>query len=261
MNLSEMLVNHTYLFMLVLLRYIGMFILTPFFSSDLILTRVKLGLSLLLTVTTFPLLRNIYTVEFPVHLLQVVGDGIRELAIGILLGFVLLLVFAAFQLAGKLIDLRMGFRIANELDPLTGESAPIMGQLKNVLATLLFLVINGHLLVVRGLFNSFSLIPPAEAVLTGASLWQFVVRRSADLFIVGFQIALPVVGTIFMIDVLLGFLARSVPQMNIFIVGLPFKILVGFVVLFLSLSVLVHFYEGLFDQFFQDMLRLFNLLR
>ena len=260
MPVSEMLVNHTYFFMLVFLRYLGLFILTPFFSSDLIITRIKLGLSLLLTIMSFPLLLNMYSVEFPQHVLIIIGHSVREMAIGVLMGFILLLVFSAFQLAGKLIDLRMGFRIANELDPLTGESAPIMGQFKNVMATLLFLVINGHLLVVRGLFNSFSYIPPGEAIFTQTSLWQLLVRRSADLFIVGFQIALPVVGTIFMVDVLLGFLARSVPQMNIFIVGLPFKILVGFIVLFLSLNVLVHFYEGLFADFFRDMISLFDLL-
>ncbi|MFW6278804.1 MAG: flagellar biosynthetic protein FliR [Bacillota bacterium] len=260
MNLENFLVNNTYFFFLVFLRYLGIFLVTPMFSSDVILTRIKLGLTLVLTIVTFPVLQNLYSPEFPNHILSVAGSGIRELAVGFLIGFILLLIFTAIQLAGKLIDLRMGFRIANELDPLTGSSAPIVGQLKNILGILVFLGIDGHLLIIKNLFNSFETIQPGMVMLDNYSVLELVFRRSADLFIIGFQIALPIVGTVFMIDVLLGFLARSVPQMNIFIVGLPFKILVGFMVMYLSMNTLLYFYRGLFEQFFEDVLMLIEIL-
>ncbi len=259
MQLEMFLIDNTYLFLLILIRYLGLFIITPLFSSSVVLNRIKVGLALLLTVVSFPVLQNLYSPQLPESVIIIVGEVLREVSIGILFGFTVLLIFSAVQLAGKLIDLRMGFRIANELDPVTGISAPIMGQFKNILATLTFLVINGHLILIRSLFATFDIIPPGKTVFENLT-WQFMFRSSADLFIIGFQIALPIVGTVFMIDILLGFLARTVPQMNIFIVGLPVKIIAGFIVLLLSLHVSIYFYRNMFENMFEEIIRLINLL-
>ncbi|MFW6270415.1 MAG: flagellar biosynthetic protein FliR [Bacillota bacterium] len=209
-SLSGNFSSSTYLFIIILIRYTGLFLITPLFSSKMILSRIKIGLAFLLSIITFPLIKETATVEFPGHLLILTGDVIQELSVGFLIGFIVLLVFSAVQLAGQFIDLRMGFRIVNVFDPLTGASSPIMGQYKNIIVTLVFLVINGHHLLLKSLFKSFEIIPPGKAIFVN-NLWQFIFRRSADMFLIAFKIALPVMGTIFVVDIILGFLARSVP--------------------------------------------------
>jgi flagellar biosynthetic protein FliR len=130
MNLGTILSNYSYFFILIMVRYVGIFLITPVLGSEIILTRIKVGLSFLLAIVTVPVLYQQQTVAIPTSVITIALEVIRELAIGFLLGFVVFLVFAAIQLAGQLIDLRMGFRIANVFDPISGASSPIIGQLK-----------------------------------------------------------------------------------------------------------------------------------
>ena len=257
--LEGLLTDYTYIFLIVFFRYLGLFIISPFFGSEILLNKIKVGCSFLLALISFPVIAENHIIEIPDHLLLILSEIVLELLVGFLIGFIVFLIFAAMQLAGQFIDLRMGFRIANVFDPLTGESSPIIGQFKNIIITFVFLIINGHHVMLRGLFKSFRIIPPGEVVLRN-ELWQFIFRGSADLFIIAFQVALPIVGTIFVVDIILGFLARSVPQMNIFIVGLPLKILIGFILIILSFSVIINYYTQVFDDVFNDIYRLIRLL-
>lgn len=259
MEAGVILTDYTYFFLLVMARYSGIFLITPIFASKVIFTRIKIGLALLMAVVTFPVLSQMQSAVIPEHVVSMILDIVRELAIGFMLGFILFLVFAAIQLSGQFVDLRMGFRIANVFDPLTGSSSPIIGQFKNIIATLVFMAVNGHLIVVKNLYRTFKVIPPGRAVFPH-SLWQFLFRESGDLFLIAFKIALPVIGTVFVVDVILGFLARSVPQMNIFIIGLPVKIIIGFILLLLSLHIVISFYNDLFQQTFQEMIKLIRLM-
>lgn len=259
MDLGTILSNYSYFFILIMVRYVGIFLVTPVLGSKVILTRIKIGLAFLLAIVTIPILYQQQSVAIPASTVIIALELVRELAIGLLLGFVLFLVFAAIQLAGQLIDLRMGFRIANVFDPISGASSPVVGQFKNILATLVFLSINGHHLILKSIYKSFAIISLGGANFNN-SLWQFVFRRSADMFLIAFKIALPVVGTIFVVDVILGFLARAVPQMNIFIVGLPVKIIVGFIVLFVTVEMVIYFYSGLFQEAFRDVMKVIRLL-
>ncbi|MFW6380959.1 MAG: flagellar biosynthetic protein FliR [Bacillota bacterium] len=258
MEAEAFLSNYTYLFILIMLRYLGIFLITPIFSSQLIPNRVKIGLSLLLALVTIPLFSEA-TLIMPEQVILVISGVVRELAIGFILGFVVYLVFAAIQLAGQFIDLRMGFRIANVVDPMSGESSPVVGQFKNVVAMLVFLAINGHHLLIKSLFYSFEIIPPGQAQFP-SNLWQFVFRRSADMFILAFKIALQVIGTLFVVDIALGFLARSVPQMNIFIIGLPIKIFLGFIILILSIHIIVNYFDDTFMELMKDIDHLLKLM-
>ena len=258
-SLNGILSNYTYLFIIIFIRYLGIFLISPIFGSKMILSRLKVGITLLLTFITFPVLKQTYSLKIPEKAILIVGDLVQELAIGFLIGFLVFLFFAAVQLAGQFIDLRMGFRIANVFDPLTGASSPVIGQFKNIMVTLIFLTINGHHKLINSIFKSFDVIPLGEVSFNN-QLWQFIFRKSGDLFIIAFEIALPVMGTIFIVDVILGFLARSVPQMNIFIVGLPVKILIGFIIIFLSLHIVINYYQHGLDQVFKDIMKLIKLM-
>lgn len=247
--------NYTYLFVLVMIRYVGLFITTPILSSGAYPNRLKIAIAFFLGVATAPMVAANYQVDYPDHIFLLFGDIIRELGIGLTLGFLVLLVFTSVQLAGKFIDTKMGFAIVNVFDPVFNVSGPITGQFKNILASLLFLMIDGHLIIIEAVYSTFEKIPPGEFIINSQG-WQFIFRSMGDIFIIAFMIALPVIGTVFMADVIFGFLARSIPQMNIFIVGLPLKILIGIFILMLSLNLSFYYFSELFTELFQDLSRM-----
>lgn len=258
MTLGEILSSYTYTFLLIFIRYTGLFIVTPIFSSRTIPLRIKVGLSFMMAITTIPLFTG--GIIMPSHEGLILITILREILIGFSIGFIALISFAVIQLAGRFIDMRMGFAIVNVADPIHGETLPLIGQFKNLLAILLFLAINGHHVLIKALFHSFDLIPPGGANLTTAGL-EFIIKNSGELFILAFRVALPVIGTLFIADMILGFLARTMPQLNIFVVGLPLKILVGMVMLFLSLNIFMGFVGNTFTEMFEDIYKLLSLLQ
>jgi len=251
--------EHIYLFFLILSRYLGMMLLTPVFSSQVILYQVKILIGLALTVLTFPVVAASYPLVNPDSNLLVIVEIMSEFSIGLFMGFAVFLVFSAIQLAGQIIDMRMGFRIANVVDPFSGVDSPVIGQLKNIFVTLIFLALNGHLLLIRHLYQSFEIIPPGR-VNFSSELWQYFFRRSADMFVLAVKIALPIAGAIFFIDIILAFLARSVPQMNLFIVGLPIKIMAGLILLFVLMPVLNSYYAEVIMEVIHEIPALFRLI-
>ncbi|MFW5856057.1 MAG: flagellar biosynthetic protein FliR [Bacillota bacterium] len=259
MDLGNFLSNYTYLFILIMLRYFGLFIITPIFSSQAFFSRFKAGLSFLLALVSLPVIQQIQNIDVPDHVLLIAADVLKEISIGFFMGFIVLLIFTAIQLAGQFIDLRMAFRLANAVNPMSDSPTPVVGQFKNIIAILVFLTLEGHHILIHNIYRSFSIIPIAQAEYSN-EFFRFLFRSSGDLFILAFQIALPVFGTIFIVDVILGFLARAVPQMNLFIIGLPVKILVGFIFLLLAINVMINFFDDQFQQLFRDLLRLLQLM-
>ncbi|MDI3546959.1 MAG: flagellar biosynthesis protein FliR [Halanaerobiales bacterium] len=259
MALGKILSNYTYLFVLILIRYIGLFLLAPVFGSRVIPVRVKIGLAFFLSIITLPLLANSRSLMVPVDELIIFIDIIRELSIGFTIGFIAYLSFAAIQLAGRFIDLRMGFAIVNVADPVQGDTMPLMGQFKNILAVFLFLSINGHHLLLQALYHSFELIPLGGAVFNSMTM-EYIFRTTGNLFLLAFKIALPVIATLFIADIIFGFLVRTIPQMNIFIVGLPLKILIGFIVLMFSLHFIIYCFRDLFQDMYEEIFKLIGLL-
>jgi flagellar biosynthetic protein FliR len=235
--MDDVLINTVYSFLLITVRFSGLFFTIPLFSSGLIPTQAKLGLSLLSSIVLYPVVFANGLVAFPQMPFEVVFQVGNELLIGIILGFAGLLTFSAFQLAGQFIDLSMGFSMVNVVDPFLGEDAPLMGQFKNLMALMVLLSINGHHEIIRAMIQSFRVLPVTHPVLS-TSVIEYFIRLSGDLFMLGFRVALPIIGTIYIVDFIFGFIARTVPQMNVFIMGFPVKIIVGFAILFVSMPYL-----------------------
>lgn len=191
----------------------------------------KIGVSGLLAVLVFPF---IPLGEQPETLPALAMLVLTETITGLICGFVVNLVFAAIYLSGQLIDVPMGFGMANIFDPQTGVSIPLMSQFQRILAVLIFFTINGHQAFLRALVESFALVPIGGMQITG-SVVETMVRIFASLFVLGLRIALPIMGAVLLTDVALGIMTRAVPQINVFIVGFPIKIAVG---MFLYLFVL-----------------------
>ena len=180
-----------------------------------------------------------------------------ELTTGIIISLTAQFFFAAIQLAGQLIDTQMGFGIMNVIDPLSGTQAPILGNFKFILALLVFLNVNGHHLFIRALFDSYRIIP-IDGLSLGKEFLQLLIEYFGNIFIIGFKVALPIVGALLFADVILGIMARTVPQMNIFMVGMPAKILLGFGVLLASIPLFIYYLNSVFEDMF---FRIYNIIR
>lgn len=238
---------------LVFSRLAAFFLQAPFFNSMAIPQTIKAGFALIITFLLYPLLsvqQNIISIELPNLVLLIVS----EFLIGLLMAFSLSLTFTAIILAGEFVDRRIGFFLADVFDPQSGEQSPLVGQLKVFFATLLFLFINGHHLLLRLFRDSYNILPlGAPFALLGSG--ETLLRIAGDLFFKGFIIALPVVGSLFVVDVVFGFLARTIPQINIFVVGLPTKILIGLLIIYLTLPSLAVYFEGFFQSMFDEFYR------
>lgn len=174
----------------------------------------------------------------PESLMELAAAVLIEALTGLAMGLMVQVVFAAFYVAGQVIDVPMGFGMVNVVDPQTGQQIPIVAQLHYLLAMLVFLGFNGHHTLLMGLAQSFQLIPPGAAFLAPAAA-QVMVEAVALMFYLAFRMALPVLASIFVIDVSLGVIARSVPQVNVFVAGFTLKIGVGLTMLYFAMGAFV----------------------
>ncbi|MCX7779284.1 MAG: flagellar biosynthetic protein FliR [Negativicutes bacterium] len=253
MDIYSLLQNQLGFFLLVFCRISGIFTTAPIFGSRNVPTYAKSGLALALACLLAPIVHtpNTSPDALPAYILIVMG----ELAIGIMIGYVASLVFSAVQIAGQLLDMQIGFGIINIFDPQSGQQMPLIGNFKYILALLVFLSTNGHHFLLTALTSSFKLIP------VGSSIWNTAITAIfvdivKGIFIIAFKISLPVLVAVFLTDIALGILARTMPQMNIFVVGVPGKIIVGVFVLSLALPFYILFLEVAFNGMHQDVYRL-----
>lgn len=187
----------------------------------------------------------------------------REVLIGLLLGFIGYLMFMAIQTAGSFIDIQIGFGIANVIDPMTGTSAPILGNFKYMIALLMFLSMNGHHHLLDAIVYSYKWIPMNNDLflrMVDGSLSEFLVRTFAQSFVLAFQMSAPLVTALFLTDVGLAFLARTAPQYNVFVIGVPLKIIIGIALLLVLMPGLAVLFQNLFEIMFESMENLLGLM-
>ncbi|SDN28520.1 flagellar biosynthetic protein FliR [Alkalicoccus daliensis] len=163
---------------------------------------------------------------------------LKEALIGLTVGLIATIIFYAIQIAGGLMDLKLGFLIANVVDPQTGTQSPLLGSYLYTFSLLFILAIDGHHLMIDGAFYSYQFVPIDQLYLPfgNEAVMEHVVTSFNTMFIIAFQMSMPVVGSIFLVDVALGMIARTVPQVNVFVVGLPLKIFLGLIVMFLTMA-------------------------
>jgi flagellar biosynthetic protein FliR len=240
-------------FLMVLLRISGLVIVTPVFSAEMIPTKVKGSIVLMLSLITFPTLKARGLVPDPSSMSEIVMIGAGEVFIGFLIGFMVLLVITLFQVSGQFYSIQMGFGIINVFDPLAEASVPIISQLKTLLMTVLFLLIDGHHYVLRAVMKSYEYLPTARLIDVEYLLWE-ITTKFDELFKIAFLIGLPLIGVVFLISTTLGILTKLAPQMNVMILGFGLKVLVGLGTFLLLWSEFVRVGASLFHQNFQDLM-------
>lgn len=226
------------LFLLALTRVSGMVFLAPVFGNPALPMKVKALLSILLALLFFPTLRadgSVPSADLGALLLAAGG----ELAVGMAIGFAASLLFAGVQLAGQIIDQELGLQGANLLDPLSNETITIAGQFKMILATLVFLLINGHHFLIRAVGESFRAVPPLAFTPSSQAAMTLSDGLIGGLFRMAVQIAAPTLVTVFLVTVAVAFVARAVPEMNVFALGFALRCAAGLAVLALGVGIFV----------------------
>jgi len=248
-------------FLLVFCRISSFFVVAPIFSTRTFPTTIKIGLAFFVSIIVF------MTVGFDT---KVIADAsyilaiIREVFAGLLIGYTAYIFFTIVQTSGQLMDMQMGFGIANIVDPISGISAPILGNLKYMLITLIFLAVNGHHYLLAAIMDSYKWLPLDNdlfQVYYGGNVTQFLTRTFADTFMMSIQIAAPIVVAMFLTDFGLALLARTAPQYNVFVIGIPIKIMVGLGLLVLLLPGFSILYQMIFDKMFLALEKLFTVLK
>jgi flagellar biosynthetic protein FliR len=165
--------------------------------------------------------------------------------VGLSIGFFVRLLFAMVSAAGELVSMQSGLSFARSMDPTLAVSATVVEQFQSLLTTLIFLGIDGHHIVLKGLARSLREVPPGSIVIRPA-LFQYMVESTGGLFAASLKICAPVVVTLFLVDLAMGILARLIPQVNVFIEGASIKVLLVMVVFAVSLNLIVPVIGGLF---------------
>jgi flagellar biosynthetic protein FliR len=237
------------------LRFSALFLAAPVFSAGGLPVRTRVVLAALLAVLVAPTL----PLMPPVDLLSPGGAllAAQQVFIGLVMGFLLQLVFSAAVVAGQSLAMTMGLGFAMSVDPQNGVQVPVLSQLYVILATLLFLAVDGHLVLIQALVESFALLPLGEPLLAGQTAMN-VVSWGSKMFAGALLLALPALTAILLINLAFGVITRAAPQLNIFAVGFPVTILAGFVFIFLSLPVAFSLFVELFEESLTQTLQLFR---
>ncbi|MEI8131671.1 MAG: flagellar biosynthetic protein FliR [Leptolinea sp.] len=239
-------IAQTQLFLLVMTRVLAILVQVPVFGSAVIPNQMKIGLGVFITIIVIPW-NPIPADAAAIPWLGFVGLVLRELLIGFMAGFAAALTFGAFQMAGKLIDMSSGFGAGQVFNPALSEAGGTLDQFFVLVVMLYFLLTNGHHIFLMGLKDTFILLPlnqPLPELNPEAFL-----RLSSGLITSGVQIALPVVGALFLTDLTLGLLSKVAPQIQVFFLGLPIKVWVGI----FALSLLFGLIGPTLDRAFKNM--------
>lgn len=218
------------------LRIFGLMLVDPFFSSRSIQVKIRVGLAIILSILVGPLLPALPSV--PVVSPEGMLIAIRELLVGISMGFVMRLIFSSVEMAGHLSGLQMGLGFASFYDPSNASNSLVISQLMSLFMLLAFLSVGGHLVVLRVLIDSMVQLPLGSFKVSGSG-FQMIANYGAVIFRTGVLLSLPVLAALLITNLAIGVMTRAAPQLNVFAVGFPLTLGVGFAAMYYSLPMLV----------------------
>jgi flagellar biosynthetic protein FliR len=248
------------IYLLIFCRITSFFVVVPILSSRNVPMMFKVGLSVFISLIIFATMG----MEKPIPI-----DGvyvllvIREMLIGVLLGFLAYLFFTVVQTAGSFMDMQIGFSMASVIDPLSGTSTPMLGNLKYMIAVLLFLSFDGHHYLIRAIIDSYNWVPIDNELFSriyDGKISDFLFQSLSKMFYLSFQLAAPIVAALFLTDLGLGLLTRVAPQFNIFVIGAPLKMILGFFLLVIIFPELISQFQQLFGTIFDYMEKMLQII-
>lgn len=240
--------------LLIIVRNVGFFILLPIFSGSNIPNITKIALAITMSYIIF-MTGMVSPVSYDPSTLSYFYLIVVEFLVGFILAFAVYLVFMAFFMAGQLIDYQIGFSMVSVLDPVTQIQVPITGNLLYLIALLMLVQTGGIHYIIGAYLHSFEILPIGGAViLSNATFLNVVIDAIVSFFVIGIRIALPIMGTILIMDIALGILVKAVPQMNVFVVGMPIKLFIGLAVFIIIVPIFSSVYDNIFSESYRNLI-------
>ncbi len=231
--------------LLPLFRIAGFFMVVPLIGTQLVPMRIRLGFAVALTLLVVPLLPPLPAIEgLSLALYLTIA---QQILIGVALGFFVQVFFQVVVLAGQIISYQMGLGFASISDPTNGVSVVVLSQFYLMLTMMLFLSMNGHLVLIDVIVNSFQVIPINQGVLPSLSLWRIAVS-GGWLFAAALLLALPAVVAVLVVNFAFGIMTKAAPQLNIFAIGFPFTMLFGIFIVWVSMTGFLGQYQRLAEE-------------
>jgi len=227
------------------LRVLAMLSAAPVFGMGSVPVLLRVGLAVLVAVAIAPALPAMPPVQFGTAAAWMLV--VQQLLVGGAIGLSMTLILSAVQLAGGVIGLQMGMGFATLFDPVQGVQVTSLASFLNILTLLLFLVVNGHLVLLAVIARSFSLLPVAPNLGLAAQTWQLLAQAGTAIFSLGLALSAPVLGVLLIANLGLGVLTKLAPQLNLFAIGFPMFFILGFVALYLVMPVMQNVVQHLVD--------------
>lgn len=232
-------------YLCILARITAFLYAAPIFSLKTVPQRVKLLFAMVVSFLLFEVLPY-----EPLSYSTSIGYAIligKEALAGLILGFFANISFQILSFSGRMMDMEIGFSMVTELDPLTNNQVTITANLYTYAVTLMFLVTDMHHILIRALCDSFQLIP-VGGISINSNIYESMLEFMRDFFVLGFRIILPMFATILIVNIVLGVLAKVAPQMNMFVIGLQLKVLVGLTVLVFMIGMLPYVTDFILEE-------------
>jgi flagellar biosynthetic protein FliR len=258
MNLFELAAN-SQVFFLLFARVIMITFTAPLIGSQAIPSIAKVGLSLMTAYVVFPwVTADMYAIPETGlgYVALLVGEGL----IGLIIGLFTTLIFAAFQTSGQFFSLQMGFGASQVFDPLSQVEIPLLGQYFNLVAMFVFIATDSFSrLFFIGVYRSFQAVSAIDVLTQTEALASLMMSSLAGMFQTALIISLPVLGTLVVVNISLGLMAKAAPQMNLLMLGFPVSILTAFLFILLALPILIGAFDAVIETGWEGLMRLFTV--
>ncbi len=212
--------NHLFTFLIILFRIGGFFLTAPILSENAVPAQLKAIISVILS---FIIMTNVPVIDFNGEF-TIIIIAIKELLLGLLVGWLVKLVFSSFEMAGQIVGQQGGFAIANIFDPVLASQINVMSKFLNILVFLVFLSIDGHLIVLKVVFDSFKAIP-LDFNVKILMQFEFAMSVFVNIFTIAIKISAPIIVAVIVVYAALGIMAKIAPQMNLFMMSFPITLI------------------------------------
>lgn len=241
------LVDNVQIFFLIFARVMTLLMVAPLTSSEAIPGVARVGLGFFASTAVYPWVSKLgYAIPGTggEYLLLLLGEAL----IGLIIGFFLQIIYAGFQTAGQFFSMQVGFGASEVFDPLSQEELPLLGQFFNLIAMYVFLASAGfQKLFLYGVMGSFQAMRAQDIAASNGYLSDYFVRALGMLFAQSLTLSFPILGTLFVVSIAMGLMAKAAPQMNLLSMGFPVNLLVSFLILVVIIPALMQAFSGMVD--------------
>lgn len=259
-NAADFRADQIQIWIAMFVRITAIVALLPVFGASNVPVQIKAGLSLLLASILFPVVAAKGGIVVSQSLPAFVFVCVKELFIGLVIGYAASLLFVSVQLAGDFIDTIMGFSFVQLVDPLTESEVTASGQFQVLIFSIIFLTMNGHLFLLLAIQKCFEVVPLFGGHIPTGAIADHFMQMTANIFVLAFKLASPILIPLIVTTVTLGVVARTVPQLNVFFIGMPLSIAVGFGAMVIALPLMTVLFKKIAEGMLSDVWKLILML-